>query len=460
MAMALTDTSNVSVPPQAIGLQPRLRAWLSSEHAAAQRMAGMAFVIRVTGAVVIFLSQILLARWMGGVEFGIYIYAWTWLQMIADIVHLGLPLTAQRIIPEYRERNQTDWLRGFLIGSRWIVFASATLAAMLGAAAIYALTPALERGSIMPLYLACIALPLYPISNMLDGLARSYDAVKTALLPPFVLRPLMLIVAMGAVHIAGIEPDATTAMAAFAAATWSTSLIQLALFEKYVARKIAPGPRRYDVPGWIKTASPIFAVWAFYMLLTYTDVLVLRQFRPPEEVAHYYAAAKTLALAAFIHFSVAAAVAHRFTAHHITGNRDALAALAASTVRWTFWPSLLTIIGILALGKPILWLFGPSFDDGYPLMFILAVALLARAAVGPAERVLNMLGEQRRCALVYAAMFALNLGGSLAVAGPYGSVGVAIVIAAAAVIESALLFVITKRRLGLHMLVWRWRTAP
>ena len=89
-------------------------------------MAGMAFVIRVAGAVVIFLSQILLARWMGGVEFGIYVYAWTWLQMVGDIIHLGLPLTAQRTIPEYTQRDELDGLRGFLIGSRWIVFATAT----------------------------------------------------------------------------------------------------------------------------------------------------------------------------------------------------------------------------------------------------------------------------------------------------------------------------------------------
>ena len=102
-------------------------------------MAGMAFVIRVAGAVVIFLSQILLARWMGGVEFGIYVYAWTWLQMVGDIIHLGLPLTAQRTIPEYTQRDELDRLRGFLIGSRWIVFATATMVAMLGALAVHAL---------------------------------------------------------------------------------------------------------------------------------------------------------------------------------------------------------------------------------------------------------------------------------------------------------------------------------
>ena len=42
-------------------------------------------------------------------------------------------------------------------------------------------------------------------------------------------------------------------------------------------------------------------------------------------------------------------------------------------------------------------------------MFILAAGLLARAAVGPVERLLTMLGEQRICAAVYAFAFALNL---------------------------------------------------
>jgi len=57
--MALTDSENLPARAPILRLPPRLRAWLSSEHGAIQRMAGGAFVIRVTGAVVIFLSQIL-----------------------------------------------------------------------------------------------------------------------------------------------------------------------------------------------------------------------------------------------------------------------------------------------------------------------------------------------------------------------------------------------------------------
>src|SRR4051812_20052241 len=212
--MALTDSENLPARGPTFRLPPRLKAWLSSEHGAIQRVAGGAFVIRVTGAVVIFLSQILLARWMGGVEFGIYVYAWTWLQMVGDIIHLGLPLTAQRIVPEYTQRNDLDGLRGFLLGSRWIVFAAATAVAVLGAYAVHALERSLDLGTIMPLYLACVALPLYAVSSMLDGLARPYNAINIALLRPFVLRPLMLLATMAAAFALDIAADATAAMAA------------------------------------------------------------------------------------------------------------------------------------------------------------------------------------------------------------------------------------------------------
>ena len=53
-------------------------------------------------------------------------------------------------------------------------------------------------------------------------------------------------------------------------------------------------------------------------------------------------------------------------------------------------------------------MFGKDFVAGYHLMFIIAIGLLARAAVGPAERLLNMLGERRSCAYVYAGAFLLN----------------------------------------------------
>jgi O-antigen/teichoic acid export membrane protein len=454
--MAVTDAHDLA-PGFIARLRTRGRAVLSGEQFAAQRMAGTAFLIRVAGAAIVFFSQVLLARWMGSSEFGSYVYATTWLMLVGDIIHLGLPLTAQRYIPEYTLRSDFDRLRGFIFGSRWIVFATATAVASAGAVLVHMFGHSLDRGTVLPIYFACVALPLYALSNMLDGLARSYDAVKVALLPPFVLRPALLIAVIVLVCALGHTADAIIAMAAYTLAIWGTTLLQLALLDREIKRNVPAGPRQYDVRGWLATSLPVLTVWMFFLLLTYTDVLVLRQFRSPDEVAHYFAATKILALVFFVYFSVSAAVAHRFAALHVAGNREALAKFAASTVRWTFWPSLAATLVVLTLGKPILWLFGPGFVVAYPLLFILAASLIARAAVGPAERILNMSGEQRICALVYAVALAINLAGAFALAPRFGATGVAAAIAIAIIVESIMLFVIAKRRLGLHLFIWQPR---
>ena len=93
------------------------------------------------------------------------------------------------------------------------------------------------------------------------------------------------------------------------------------------------------------------------------------------------------------------------------------------------------------------------------MMAVLAVGLMARASVGPAERLLNMLGEQRICAVAYATAFAVNLVGCFVLAPRYGAIGVASATATAFVVESSLLFLIARRRLGLTMFVWRPRSA-
>jgi O-antigen/teichoic acid export membrane protein len=265
---------------------------------------------------------------------------------------------------------------------------------------------------------------------------------------------------MAMAHVAGLPANATTAMIAAVISTWVNAVIQLVMVERRLTAKVERGPKAYAIRTWFATAIPIFMVGSFYLLLTYIDILVLQQFRTPDELAVYYAAAKTLALVAFVNFSVAAAATHKFTEYHVAGDRARLSAFLADSIKWTFWPSLAATVLILALGKPFLWLFGPKFLEGYSLMFILAIGLLSRAAVGPVERLLNMLGEQRACALVYAFAFAVNLILCLLLIPRYGAMGAAIATSCAVLAESILLFFVTKRRLGLHVFVWGRPQAP
>lgn len=456
--MALIGTGEADSRPQAAlaALLARLHAALGADDARAhaRRVAGAAFLVRVGGAALAYLSQILLARWMGVFEFGVFVYALTWLLLLGGLVDFGLAASAQYFVPKYAGRGDAGHLRGYLDGSRRLVFALAALVAASGALAVFLLQDRLGFHAALPLYLACLTLPVFGVMNVQDGISRAYNWPYLALLPNFVLRPALLVALMGAVYAAGYAPGATTAVVLVALSVWATGLGQLVLVNRRLRATVAPARPRYDLRGWLVTALPMFVLDGIYLTLLYLDVLVLSAFRPPEDVAVYFAAVKTLALVAFVYFAVGAAALHKFAEYHVAGDRYRLQDFLASSIRWTFWPSLAATAAVLAAGWPMLRLFGESFVSGYHLLFLLAVGLLARAAVGPGERILVMLGERRRCMLVAAGALLANVALCLALIPPFGAEGAAIATSTAFVVESILLFAVAKRRLGLHLFIF------
>ncbi|MGJ4964246.1 lipopolysaccharide biosynthesis protein [Bradyrhizobium sp. HKCCYLRH3061] len=454
--MAVMDARNDPAPT---GLAARLKARLaalggSGEASLTRRLAGTIFLIRVLSAGLAYLSQILLARWMGGSDYGTYVYVWTWVLLLGSMLDVGIASSAQKIIPDYRTSGQQALLRGFLSGGRWLTLATSMAAALLLAGLVALLSPWIDAGERMPLYIGCLTLPAFVVANTQDGIARSHDWMTLGLMPQFIIRQTLIIGFTAGAVVLGLDLGATAAMAASAAAVWLAMLGQMLVLNDRLRRHIAPGPKQYDLRGWLAISLPILLVESFYLLLSYTDVLVLQQFRSSEEVGIYFAVVKTLALVSFIHYAMSATTAHRFAEYHALGDKVRLSAYVAHAIKWTFWPSLAATLVLLALGKPLLFLFGAQFTAGYDIMFIAAIGLVVRAAIGPVERLLNMLGQQRACAMAYAAAFVMNLVLCILLVPQFGGHGAAAATSLSLAFETVLLFRIVKQRLGLHVLAF------
>jgi O-antigen/teichoic acid export membrane protein len=65
-----------------------------------------------------------------------------------------------------------------------------------------------------------------------------------------------------------------------------------------------------------------------------------------------------------------------------------------------------------------------------------------------------MIGQQKICAAIYGIAFAVNLVLCLLLIPHLGLTGAAIATASAVLTESTLLFIVAKRRLGLHVFIW------
>ncbi len=451
--MAVVEAEPTDQKPT--GLISRVRALLLSggENALTKRLAGTIFIIRVLSAGMAYLSQVLLARWMGSSDYGIYVYVWTWVLLLGSMMDYGTSVSAQKFIAEYRVQNRNDLLRGFIFGSRWMTFAVSSLVALALAGLVWVLSPHLDRAAIIPLYLGCATLPPFVVANVQDGIARAYDWMRLALMPQFIVRQTLIIGFTGAAFLAGAHLNAIDAMNASAIAVWLAMIGQLLLLNRRLGGAVEAGPRTYAVQSWLATSLPILIVESFYLLLSYIDVLVLQYFRPSEDVGIYYSVVKTLALVSFVHYAMSASTAHRFSEYHTSGDHEKLSGYLNHAIKWTFWPSLAATVGLLAIGKPLLWLFGAQFTAGYPMMFILSIGLLARAAIGPIERLLSMIGQQRLCAGAYALAFVLNFGLCVILVPRFGGYGAAASTTIALVFETLLLFWIM-RHLGFHVLAF------
>ncbi len=432
----------------------RLEAVLTGEPdtSRAQRMALIVFGVRVLGAVMAYVLQVILARMMGGHEYGIYVVVWTMVIVLGIFAPLGFSSSVLRLIPEYRAQGATGRLNALLIGSRLAGGLSATGIALVGVGVVWLAGDLIASYYVLPLLLGAICLPLFTIGSIQDGIARAHDWPLLAMLPPFIWRPLAILSGMVAAVWPGAPATATAACIVTIVATWLVTLAQMFVLGRSLKSQPPRLPSRenWAISTWLKISLPILLVEGFFQLITSADVILVSLWRPPDEVAVYFAASKTPALAHFVYFAVRSATAHRYSQLYQSRAHDELATLVSDTARWTFWPTLGLCALLVVIGPFLLALFGPGFTSGYPVMLILLAGVLARASVGPVDALLTMADQQNRCAMIYALAFTLNIALNVSLIPVLGIVGAALATATAMIFEACALCHQARARLGLN----------
>ncbi|MEM8689612.1 MAG: oligosaccharide flippase family protein [Pseudomonadota bacterium] len=422
------------------------------EDARARRGALFAFSIRVVSAGLAFGSQILLARWMGIHDFGIITYCIVLMSVLSVLTSFGLPWASVRFLSEYGAKGEWDKFRGFLTSARIGAVWAGTVCCVVAITVVSLLGGRISDDLAAPLILVLACLPLQSLNEMQEGAGKSQGWIGLALVPAFVLRPLIMIALIGAAKLAGLETNAVTAALALLASLFIITAGQYVMQVRRFAQKVPAGPKTYEPRTWVSVAFALFFLEGFSMLLLHSDVLVLKLFVPADQISLYYAAVRTISLTSFVYFAIASAFGPRFSASCATNDREGLLDLYRKACVLTFWPSLLTAAGVLALGKPLLWLFGPEFVVGYPLMFVIAVGLLVRAAIGPMQVLLSMCGCQKHCASILLVILVFNVCLNALLIPLYGLMGTAIATMASMMLESGLLAWVARRRFDLPLI--------
>lgn len=460
MASFIKTNLQAAIPQAVKRLLPGF-AGDGNQDATSKHRAIAAFSVRIASAGIAFFSHIVLARWMGVFNFGIFTYVYVLVNVIGTFCTFGFATTALRFLPEYRETAEPKLARGFLRTGRSFSFGAGLVCTGLGLAVLYLADDVVASHYRIPMALGLLCVPAVALTYFQDGVGRAYSWTDLGLVPPFIWRPCLLLLFIAISVGIGWARNAETAIVCAIAANWLTVGAQYALQQKRLRRVVSGDDRDYRLIWWLKVSMPALLLEGIALLMISLDVLLLDFFVAPDQIAIYFAAARTTAIIGFIHFAVAAVAMPIFAALYANHDTDGIRLLLHTSRKWTLVPTIIGLILILAFGKPLLWLFGTGFTASYPVMFILGLGLLARAAVGPVQGLLVMTGHQNWVAAIMTGVVCFNAWLNVLLIPKFGLSGAAMATTLAFVIESLLLSILVRHtvcRLRVETLVET--TAP
>ena len=143
--------------------QQKLRAVLKS--------AAQVFAIRLLGAGVTYASMVLLARWLGSHNFGIYAYVLVIVTLLGLAFSFGFNSSGLRFVSSYLAQKELRRLSGFLNQSYKIVLLISLLGALIGSGLVFALRDFIAPYYVLPLLVGLLCVPVWTVLNQLEATA-------------------------------------------------------------------------------------------------------------------------------------------------------------------------------------------------------------------------------------------------------------------------------------------------
>ncbi len=367
-------------------------------------IGGSAFIFfcRLFGAAATFLTQVLLARWMGATELGIYVLAFSWCILLSTLSTGGFRVASIRFIGEGLASAGPGYIAGYVKRSQQVVIGISLIVAIIGSLGLLAFSSVFDTEPVAIFIIALMAVPFFAMLNLYAGFANALSHFSLSFLPINVLRPLLFLVAIFIWYLAGQLLDATIAMALNWIALALVAATTILLSKRSLRQSIGNSEPQYATRVWIKTAIPLLFVALFTGYFPELMVIIAGIYLPSDELAIFHVCFRVAMLISFGLYAIDAFTGPEIARLLTTGKRADLERVVNRVTRLRFWSALAAIAVLGFAGSELLGLFGEEFIPGYWILMILALTQLVQAAAGPTTRLISLSGHQNRSVFVFA----------------------------------------------------------
>lgn len=353
-------------------------------------------VVKVAGMLAAFVLAIVLARFLGPAGFGVYSFAYAIVGVLALPSQAGLPVLITREIADFGQEQRWGKVRGLWLWSRKVaVFTSSACVLFILAwwAMPFGLSP--ERRAAI-LWVAPL-IPLLAISALQSAALRGLRRTAVSLLPTFVVRPLLLTLAVAIIALLANERIAPgIALALHGLAALVATLLGYFLLRSAWPVALDSFPSQADErPIWFRALLGLSAVAGLQLILQYFDILLLASFSSDESVGFFRVAATVAVLASF-GITALNLTLQPYISRALKDRSKSLYRMMAAASWSGFAVALAFLLVVYFYGHEFIKIFfGEQYLPALPALIILAFGRSVAALFGPTEVVLMMSGNER-----------------------------------------------------------------
>jgi O-antigen/teichoic acid export membrane protein len=394
-------------------------------------------------------------RSLGAAEYGLYVYALAWVNLLSIQTLIGFDrLLVREMAGAGHAHSAWGTLRGLLRRSRQIVLALSvvTVLSSVGVGWVlagYAVSPRLSVFSI-----ASLLLPLLALTRLTQSAILGLHHVVASQVPETLVHPAVFIVLIGAASLfMGAALTARAAAGVNVVAASASLLVAAALLRRSLPNSSKGVQPTYRTKEWLSSALPLVTVSAAAIVTAQAPLLLLGVIKGAKAAGIYAVAARVSDLIPFVLVSVNVPLAP--AAAKLWAGRDVrqLQPLVTKSVRAVLALSLPVAVGLMVFGGRLLSLFGREFSEGHVALVILSVGQIVNVGAGPVGVLLIMAGHERDVAVATGACAVLNVVMNAVMIPPLGAAGAALAVASSLALWNILLAVRVRQRLGIHSTV-------
>lgn len=414
------------------------------------KSGSVALIFKIMGVLVGYIFFWILARYYSAEGVGIFQAIWTLLMIAAVIGKMGFDTSIVKFIGNYYGNAQKGLVKNlFRKVQFWLLLSAVTIALILWLFAeplSFLFFETYEKQH----YIYIAAISVIPLV-LLNYHAETMKALKRILAFSAFQNGtiyLLIIVLIYAAWHSGI---------AFDRALWSLfiALAILALVSLWVLNRFIPPAASGKMPGMGYTNRQLFSITlpmlfsnSLFLLMNWTDTLMLSGFLPESEVGIYATALKIAALNSVILVAVNSIAMPKFAELYEKNDRLQFRRFVKQSTLLMLIVSLPVLLLIFVFPAWLLGIFGSEFTAGKNVLIILAIGQFFSTVSGSVINILNMSNHQKKARNILFFSTFINIILNLVLIPVYGILGAAVATASSTVLWNILSVTIIYRNLG------------